>query len=77
MPRSYCVFVDLVTILPFEDITIVARVSGRNLRLALENSVSQYPKHEGRFPQVRRNSLEEEKTKIRSILFFLFLRCVG
>jgi len=38
--------------LPFEDVTVVVRVSGKNLRLALENGVSQYPKHEGRFPQV-------------------------
>ena len=30
----------------------VVEVTGRQLLAALENGVSQYPKHEGRFPQV-------------------------
>nr|KAG5707492.1 hypothetical protein BaRGS_011996 [Batillaria attramentaria] len=43
---------DLLTILPLPDPLVVIRVSGRQLILALENGVGQYPKKEGRFPQV-------------------------
>ncbi|KAI3425775.1 hypothetical protein D9Q98_007750 [Chlorella vulgaris] len=43
---------DLVTILPMLDETVVIQVSGKQLVAALENGVSQWPKHEGRFPQV-------------------------
>ena len=35
------------------DDTIVIEVTGAQLLAALENGVSQYPKHEGRFPQAR------------------------
>ena len=37
---------------PFEDATIVIRITGAALLEALENSVSAYPTLEGRFPQV-------------------------
>ena len=37
---------------PFEDPTIVIRVTGAALLAAIENSVSAYPALEGRFPQV-------------------------
>eukprot|EP01120_Amphizonella_sp_Union-15-10_P013848 TRINITY_DN6532_c0_g1_i1.p1 TRINITY_DN6532_c0_g1~~TRINITY_DN6532_c0_g1_i1.p1 ORF type:complete len:504 (-),score=98.41 TRINITY_DN6532_c0_g1_i1:161-1672(-) len=43
---------DLFNLFPFEDWILVIKVTGKDLRLALENGVSQYPKHEGRFPQV-------------------------
>jgi 5'-nucleotidase len=43
---------DLKKILPFPDPVIMLRVSGRILHEVLENGVSQYPKLEGRFPQV-------------------------
>jgi hypothetical protein len=43
---------DLVAILPMLDTTGVLACSGRELVAALENGVSQYPKLEGRFPQV-------------------------
>lgn len=32
--------------------SIISTVSGKDVVKALENGVSQYPKHEGRFPQV-------------------------
>jgi 5'-nucleotidase len=43
---------DLKKILPFPDPVLMLRVSGRVLHEVLENGVSQYPKLEGRFPQV-------------------------
>jgi 5'-nucleotidase len=43
---------DLSTILPMLDTITVLQVTGSQLMAALENGVSQYPKHEGRFPQV-------------------------
>lgn len=43
---------DLVTILPMLDETVTIEISGKQLIEALENGVSQYPKLEGRFPQV-------------------------
>ncbi|XP_050523089.1 mannosylglucosyl-3-phosphoglycerate phosphatase isoform X2 [Daktulosphaira vitifoliae] len=43
---------DLVNIVPMQDPTIVILVSGQQILEALENSVSKYPKTEGRFPQV-------------------------
>ena len=41
-----------MTIFPMVDPLVVLEVTGRQLVAALENGVSQYPKHEGRFPQV-------------------------
>eukprot|EP00794_Sanderia_malayensis_P018960 gene18960-20866_t len=43
---------DLLSILPMMDTLVVLAVPGEVLIDALENGVSQYPKHEGRFPQV-------------------------
>ncbi|XP_025830788.1 uncharacterized protein LOC108743363 isoform X2 [Agrilus planipennis] len=43
---------DLFTIIPMEDPTVVLKVTGKQILEVLENSVSQYPKLEGRFPQV-------------------------
>lgn len=44
---------DLVAMLPMLDICIMIEVTGIQLLAALENGVCQYPKLEGRFPQVR------------------------
>eukprot|EP01102_Stenamoeba_stenopodia_P015892 TRINITY_DN5489_c0_g1_i1.p1 TRINITY_DN5489_c0_g1~~TRINITY_DN5489_c0_g1_i1.p1 ORF type:complete len:581 (-),score=154.90 TRINITY_DN5489_c0_g1_i1:83-1825(-) len=43
---------DLLSILPFPDEIMEIEVTGEQLWEALENSVSKYPAHEGRFPQV-------------------------
>eukprot|EP00057_Strongylocentrotus_purpuratus_P012764 XP_011667238.1 PREDICTED: 5'-nucleotidase isoform X2 [Strongylocentrotus purpuratus] len=43
---------DLLTLLPLIDPLMVLEVTGDELYEALENGVSQYPKKEGRFPQV-------------------------
>lgn len=43
---------DLKSIFPMLDPLAVIELTGRQLLMALENGVSQYPKHEGRFPQV-------------------------
>ncbi|CAL8106599.1 unnamed protein product [Orchesella dallaii] len=43
---------DLMTILPMLDSLVVLKVSGTQLVETLENGVSQYPKLEGRFPQI-------------------------
>ena len=42
---------DLVKLLPFENLLVVAALSGEQLLAALENSVSMWPKKEGRFMQ--------------------------
>ncbi|GAB6023701.1 hypothetical protein CHUAL_008461 [Chamberlinius hualienensis] len=43
---------DLCMILPFLDPLMVLDISGKQIMSVLENGVSQYPKLEGRFPQV-------------------------
>lgn len=43
---------DLMDVLPMVDPLVVLRITGAQLMEALENSVSQYPKLEGRFSQV-------------------------
>ncbi|KAB5540586.1 Metallo-dependent phosphatase-like protein [Coniochaeta sp. 2T2.1] len=43
---------DITDCFPFEDPIVVVSASGKNVRAALENSVSMYPALEGRFPQV-------------------------
>lgn len=43
---------DLVTILPYMESILVLEMNGEQVHRALENGVSQYPKLEGRFPQV-------------------------
>ncbi|KAF3482621.1 5'-nucleotidase [Arthroderma uncinatum] len=43
---------DILNCFPFEDPVVVLRITGKALRLALENGVSELPALEGRFPQV-------------------------
>lgn len=43
---------DLVNLVPMRDPLVVLAVTGKDVLAALENSVSGYPKLEGRFPQV-------------------------
>ncbi|KAF2674392.1 5'-nucleotidase [Microthyrium microscopicum] len=43
---------DIMNCFPFEDPVVVIMVTGEQLLLALQNSVSQHPALEGRFPQV-------------------------
>ncbi|KAL8575905.1 hypothetical protein ACOMHN_027303 [Nucella lapillus] len=54
---------DLLSILPFPDPLLVIQVSGSQLLQALENGVSQYPRKEGRFPQVAGVSFGFNPTK--------------
>ncbi|XP_064639871.1 mannosylglucosyl-3-phosphoglycerate phosphatase-like isoform X2 [Lineus longissimus] len=51
-PRGEFRIKDLTAILPMLDPCVVIRVTGQQVLEALENGVSQYPAHEGRFPQV-------------------------
>lgn len=44
---------DMVKLLPFENHLVSVGVTGAALLEILENGVSQWPKKEGRFPQVR------------------------
>jgi len=41
-----------LTLFPFESYVVVIKVDGKSLRNALENAVSKFPVHEGRFPQI-------------------------
>ncbi|KAJ2663870.1 hypothetical protein IWW48_001136 [Coemansia sp. RSA 1200] len=43
---------DIMEIFPFEDPVVVVRLTGDQIRRALENGVSKWPAQEGRFPQV-------------------------
>eukprot|EP01012_Entosiphon_sulcatum_P009724 TRINITY_DN15552_c0_g1_i1.p1 TRINITY_DN15552_c0_g1~~TRINITY_DN15552_c0_g1_i1.p1 ORF type:complete len:817 (-),score=109.54 TRINITY_DN15552_c0_g1_i1:54-2504(-) len=43
---------DVLDILPIEDVVVCIEILGRHIREALENGVSKYPAHDGRFPQV-------------------------
>ena len=43
---------DVVDCFPFEDPTVMVKVSGKRLLEALQHAVSEWPKLEGRFPQV-------------------------
>ncbi|OON14249.1 5'-nucleotidase protein, partial [Opisthorchis viverrini] len=43
---------DLINLLPMLDPMVVLQATGKQIYEALENGVSQYPKHEGRFPIV-------------------------
>ena len=43
---------DLLNILPYIDPLVLLEVSGEQVFQCLENGVSQFPKLEGRFPQV-------------------------
>ena len=46
------IFQDLLSILPIIDSIVLLELTGSQLIEALENGLSQYPKYEGRFPQV-------------------------
>lgn len=52
IPQGYFTMKDLFNLLPFEDLTCKTEITGATLKKAMENGVSQWPKHEGRFPQV-------------------------
>ena len=54
---------DINTIFPFQDNCVVLRVSGRDLLQVLENGVSKYPAHDGRFPQVSGLRFEFDPSK--------------
>ncbi|CRK28594.1 hypothetical protein BN1708_015266 [Verticillium longisporum] len=54
---------DITNCFPFEDPVVVIRVTGTQLREALENSVSMYPAQEGRFPQVSNLEFEFDPSK--------------
>nr|WP_202903217.1 5'-nucleotidase C-terminal domain-containing protein [Paenibacillus gorillae] len=43
---------DVITVLPFGNQIVTLKVSGANLKAALENGVSDYPNPKGAFPQV-------------------------
>ncbi|ORX63077.1 Metallo-dependent phosphatase [Hesseltinella vesiculosa] len=43
---------DVMMAFPFQDPVVVVRLTGQQIWDALENAFSQYPKQEGRFPQV-------------------------
>eukprot|EP00295_Goniomonas_pacifica_P048322 CAMPEP_0175908896 /NCGR_PEP_ID=MMETSP0108-20121206/6829_1 /TAXON_ID=195067 ORGANISM="Goniomonas pacifica, Strain CCMP1869" /NCGR_SAMPLE_ID=MMETSP0108 /ASSEMBLY_ACC=CAM_ASM_000204 /LENGTH=869 /DNA_ID=CAMNT_0017230955 /DNA_START=3 /DNA_END=2610 /DNA_ORIENTATION=- len=52
LPAGPLLMKDIVRLLPMLDQTIILGLTGQQLILALENGVSQWPKMEGRFPQV-------------------------
>ncbi len=52
LPAGVIRMKDFVAMLPMCDALVVLEMSGAQLRVALENGVSQYPRLEGRFPQV-------------------------
>lgn len=52
IPKGVFSLKDLIRLIPFQDVIIVLKVKGSSLLKAIENGVSMYPKHEGRFPQV-------------------------
>lgn len=54
---------DILTELPFGNVTVVADVSGKQLRDALENSVSKLEDGAGRFAQVSGMKVEVDATK--------------
>ncbi|KAI1322567.1 Metallo-dependent phosphatase [Xylariaceae sp. FL0255] len=54
---------DIFNCFPFEDPVVVIKVTGQALWDALENSLSQYPALEGRFPQVSNINFEFDARK--------------
>jgi len=54
---------DIVNCFPFEDPVVVLKVTGKAIREALENGVSNYPALEGRFPQVSNIVFEVDYSK--------------
>lgn len=51
-PKGPLKMADLTAILPMPDALVILGITGSQLITALENGVSQYPRLEGRFPQV-------------------------
>ncbi|KAJ2008044.1 hypothetical protein GGI04_001294 [Coemansia thaxteri] len=51
-PKGKIQLRDIMEIFPFEDPVVVVKLSGDQIRRALENGVSKWPAQEGRFPQV-------------------------
>ncbi|KAJ2807528.1 hypothetical protein H4R20_001248 [Coemansia guatemalensis] len=43
---------DIMEIFPFDDPVVVLKLTGEQILCALENGVSKWPEHDGRFPQV-------------------------
>ncbi|OTF81598.1 5' nucleotidase-like protein [Euroglyphus maynei] len=62
-PKGTLKMRDLVNILPYMESLLVIHIDGRQIYRALENGVSQFPKYEGRFPQVSGISFEFDPTK--------------
>ena len=54
---------DIVTILPFMESILIVNITGQQVHLALENSVSKYPRLEGRFAQVSGISFSFDPSK--------------
>ncbi|KAI8388837.1 Metallo-dependent phosphatase-like protein [Radiomyces spectabilis] len=54
---------DIMTAFPFQDPVVVVKLTGQQIWDALENSVSEYPKQEGRFPQLAGLRLEWNPNK--------------
>ncbi|KAI8088877.1 Metallo-dependent phosphatase-like protein [Halteromyces radiatus] len=64
---------DIMTMFPFQDPMVVVRLTGQQIWDAMENSVSEFPKQEGRFPQVAGirvewSSQQPRGKRIKSIL---------
>ncbi|KAJ2061549.1 hypothetical protein GGI17_003027 [Coemansia sp. S146] len=51
-PKGKVQLRDIMEIFPFEDPIVVVKLTGDQIRRALENGVSKWPAQEGRFPQV-------------------------
>ncbi|KAJ2686706.1 hypothetical protein IWW39_003454 [Coemansia spiralis] len=51
-PKGKVQLRDIMQIFPFEDPVVVVKLTGDQIRRALENGVSKWPAQEGRFPQV-------------------------
>ncbi|KAJ2745135.1 hypothetical protein GGI20_002397 [Coemansia sp. BCRC 34301] len=51
-PKGKVQLRDIMEIFPFEDPVVVVKLTGDQIRRALENGVSKWPAQEGRFPQV-------------------------
>ncbi|KAI8322095.1 Metallo-dependent phosphatase, partial [Martensiomyces pterosporus] len=51
-PKGQVKLRDIMEIFPFDDPVVVVRLTGDQIRRALENGVSKWPAQEGRFPQV-------------------------
>ena len=61
---------DVLNILPFQDPSVVIKVTGKQMLEALENSVSKYPAQEGRFPHFSglRLTFDPSKPPMKRIL---------